>query len=71
MKKIGIYALSFIFLFSALTKVCAESFSYAQLLKSYSESDLQLEELSVSLSQAELWTQPQTLELLQAGLAAV
>ena len=53
MKKIGIYALSFIVLFSA-TSVRAESFSYAQLLKSYSESDLQLEELSVSLSQAEL-----------------
>jgi len=53
-KKNVIYALIFIFLFSAWTNVCAENFSYAQLLKSYSESDLQLEELSVSLSQAEL-----------------
>ncbi len=62
MKKNVIYALIFIFLFSAWTNVCAENFSYAQLLKSYSESDLQLEELSVSLSQAELNLHKELLE---------
>lgn len=54
MKKTVLYALFVIGLFSVLAVVSAENFSYTQLLRSYCNSDVQLEELSVSLSQSEL-----------------
>ena len=37
-----------------LSSVFCENFSYSQLLKGYCDSDVQLEELSLSLSQSEL-----------------
>ena len=50
MKKTFMSVLLLLGLFTAV----AESFSYSELFKSYCDSDLQLEELSVSLSQSEL-----------------
>ena len=54
MKKIVKYVLVLSFLFSVFSFAFAENFSYSQLLKGYCDSDIQLEELSLSLSQSEL-----------------
>ena len=54
MKKIVKYALVLTFLFSVASFAFAENFSYSELLSGYCNSDVQLEELSLSLSQSEL-----------------
>ncbi|MCR4714631.1 MAG: hypothetical protein K5751_09685 [Treponemataceae bacterium] len=54
MKKIVKCVLILIFLFFVSSFVVAETFSYSQLLSGYCNSDIQLEELSLSLSQSEL-----------------
>ena len=54
MNKIVKYVLILIFLFFVSSFVVAENYSYSQLLSGYCNSDIQLEELSLSLSQSEL-----------------